>query len=265
MALTMAVLSLFVATSRWQPASAHVAHEEKGEPLEVSERLGSRVPLGLIFRDESGKAVRLGELISGPTVIIPGYYRCTNVCSFQQARMAETVGKLEKTPVRDYRIISISFDETEGAELASRSKKMHLTPLGEGFPPEGWRFLTGDAASIRPLLEAIGFGIRRQGGEFIHPVASIVVSGDGTIVRYLYGITILPKDLSLAIGEARSGIIGAPLRKMVDFCFTYDPAGRTYVFNLLRVSATVVIITLAAFMAFLLFGGKKRRKERPEA
>jgi len=261
----MAVLSLFVATSRWQPASAHVAHEEKGEPLEVSERLGSRVPLGLIFRDESGKAVRLGELISGPTVIIPGYYRCTNVCSFQQARMAETVGKLEKTPVRDYRIISISFDETEGAELASRSKKMHLTPLGEGFPPEGWRFLTGDAASIRPLLEAIGFGIRRQGGEFIHPVASIVVSGDGTIVRYLYGITILPKDLSLAIGEARSGIIGAPLRKMVDFCFTYDPAGRTYVFNLLRVSATVVIITLAAFMAFLLFGGKKRRKERPEA
>jgi protein SCO1/2 len=86
----------------------------------------------------------------------------------------------------------------------------------------------------------------------------VIVSPEGTIVRYLYGTTILPKDLALALVEAKNGIVGVSVRKLMEYCFTFDPAAKTYVFNLLRVSASVVIIAAGGFLAFLFLGGKKR-------
>jgi len=92
----------------------------------------------------------------------------------------------------------------------------------------------------------------------------MVLSPDGTIVRYLYGTTILPKDLALALVEAKNGITGVSVRKLMEYCFTYDPTAKTYVFNLLRVSASVVIIAAGSFLAFLFIGSRKRiqRKAR---
>ncbi|HEY5973696.1 MAG TPA: SCO family protein, partial [Geobacteraceae bacterium] len=228
----------------------------------LEERLGDRLPLDLIFRDETGQPVRLGDLVTGPTIILPVYYRCTNVCNFLQHGLASALPAVKRTPVREYRVISVSFDETETPAVAARSRQMYLSAMGIPFPPEGWRFLTGDADSIRRLTAAAGFRFARQGHDFIHPVASFVVAGDGTIVRYLYGTSFLPKDLTLALLEAQGGRTGAAIRRAVDYCFTFDPAGKTYVFNLLRVSATVVIICVGTFLAFLLLGGKKRGKDR---
>ncbi|HXE98349.1 MAG TPA: hypothetical protein VN642_18240, partial [Dongiaceae bacterium] len=111
------------------------------------------------------------------------------------------------------------------------------------------------------LTDALGFHFQRQGRDFIHPVASMVVSPDGTIIRYLYGTTILPKDLALALIEAKNGIAGVSVRKLMEYCFTYDPTGKTYVFNLLRVSATVVIICTGGFMAFLILGRRRKHAE----
>ena len=127
------------------------------------------------------------------------------------------------------------------------------------FPEDGWRFLTGDARDIRRLTDAAGYRFARKGRDFIHPVASFVVARDGTIVRYLYGTTFLPKDLTLALLEARDGKVGVTIRKVVGYCFTFDPEGKTYVFNLLRVSATVVIAGAAAFLAFLLLTGRRHK------
>lgn len=225
----------------------------------VVEKLGTRIPLDITFRDESGRPVRLGELVSGPTIILPVYYRCSNVCSVLQTRIAGALQSLQRIPVAEYRVISFSFDDQETPEMAARSKHTYLSAIKKPFPEDGWRFLTGDAASIHRLTGALGYGFQRQRGEFVHPVASIVVSGDGTIVRYLYGVTVLPKDLALAITQAKSGVAGASIRKLMDYCFSYDPAGNTYVFNLLKVSATVVIICAGSFLAFLLLGGKKRQ------
>ena len=132
------------------------------------------------------------------------------------------------------------------------------------FPEDGWRFLTGDAASIRRLTEAAGYRFQRKGLDFIHPVASFVVARDGTIVRYFYGSTFLPKDLTLALIEARDGRVGTTIRKVVGYCFSFDPAGKTYVFNLLRVSATVVIICTGGFLVFLLLTGRKRSQHPSE-
>jgi protein SCO1/2 len=230
----------------------------------VEEQLGTKIPLDIAFRDETGAIVRLADLISGPTIILPVYYSCRNVCAYQQGRMAGTLQTLERQPLVDYKIISISFDETETPEMAARSKRTYLTAIRKPFPADGWRFLTGDAASIRRFTEAIGYRFQRQGSDFIHPVASVVVSADGTIIRYLYGIAVLPKDLALAIAEAKSGVAGASVRKLMDYCFTFDPQAKTYVFNLLRVSATTVILCAGGFLVFLLLTGRKRKQPQSE-
>jgi protein SCO1/2 len=239
--------------------------QDAGATVGLDERLGAKIPLDITFRDETGRPVRLAYLIAGPTIILPVYYSCTNVCNFLQGGLASVLPAVKGTPGKAYQVLSVSIDETETPALAAKFKKMYLTSMQAPFPDKGWRFLTGDAQSIRRLTDAAGYRFQRKGRDFIHPVASFVVAGDGTIVRYLYGTTFLPKDLTLALLEAREGRVGATIRKVVGYCFSYDPAGKTYVFNLLRVSATVVILSTGGFLAFLMLTGRKPRHRPPGA
>jgi protein SCO1/2 len=234
--------------------------DEAGAGLE--EHLGGKIPLDATFIDETGKPVRLGDIITVPTIILPVYYGCTNECNFLQGGLATALQSVKRTPGKEYRVISVSFDEKETPSIASRSKRMYFTSMNTPFPEDGWRFLTGDATNIRRLTDAAGYHFQRQGRDFIHPVASFVVARDGTIVRYLYGTTFLSKDLTLALLEARDGKVGATIRKVVGYCFDFDPKGKTYVFNILRVSATVVLVAMGAFLSFLLLTGNKHRRSR---
>jgi protein SCO1/2 len=227
----------------------------------LDEELGGQLPLDLLFRDEKGRTLRLGDLLTGPTIILPVYYSCTNVCNFLQQGLARALPAVQRQPGKEYRVLSLSFDETETPELAARYQRTYLTTMNAPFPEDAWLFLTGDAKSIHALTAAAGYRFQRQGRDFIHPVASFVVAKDGTIVRYLYGTTFLPKDLTLALLEARDGRVGVTIRKVVGYCFSFDPAAKTYVFNLLRISATVVLLCAGSFLAYLLLTGKKRRKE----
>lgn len=229
----------------------------------VNELIGSKIPTDSIFRDEEGKTVRLGDLITGPTIILPVYYSCTNVCYSLQWGLAQALPRIKSTPGEEYRVISISFDEHDTPQLAAKFKRVYLSSMHAPFPENGWRFLTGDAYNIRKFTTAAGYGFQRRGRDFLHPVTSLIVAGDGTIARYLYGTNFLPKDLSLALIEARDGTSGTTIRKMMEYCFTFDPGQKTYVFNILRVSATVVILCTGGFLAFLTLTGKNRKKPVP--
>lgn len=244
------------------PSAEHHHHEAApadGGGAGLDERLGAKILLDITFRDEEGRPVRLAELVTGPTIILPVYYRCTNVCNFLQNGMAAVIPQIKRKPGEEYRVLSVSFDETETPELASRYKKIYLTAINAPFPEDGWRFLTGDASSIRRLTDAAGYRFQRKGEDFIHPVASFVIARDGTIVRYLHGTDFLAKDVTLALLEAKEGTVGKTVRTVVGYCFTFDPKQKTYVFNLLRVSATVVILAAGSFLAFLLLTGRKRK------
>ena len=238
---------------------AHTSRDEAQPDIGVEEQLGAKIPLDLTFRDETGHPVQLGDLVTGPTIILPVYYSCTNVCNFLQGGLASALPAVKRKPDGEYRVISVSFDETETPAMAARSKRMYLTSMNAPFPTGGWRFLTGDPQNIRRLTAAAGYRFQRKGRDFIHPVASFVVARDGMIVRYLYGTNFLPKDLTLALLEAQSGTVGATIRTVVGYCFSFDPAGRTYVFKLLRVSATVVFMSAGGFLLFLFLTGRKRR------
>jgi protein SCO1 len=233
---------------------------EQTTQVGVDERLGSKLPLELRFRDETGRTVRLGDLITGPTIILPVYYGCTNVCNYMQGGLARILPTLKPVPGTDYRVLSISIDETETPELAAKYQRMYLSALKTPFPAGAWHFLTGDAASIKKLADASGYRFQRRGRDFMHPVASFVVAGDGMIVRYLYGTSFLAKDLTLALVEARQGRVGTTIRKMVGYCFSFDPASKSYEFNLLRVSATVVLLCCGGFFAFLVLTGKRGKR-----
>lgn len=232
---------------------------ERPGNVEIDEQLGRKIPLDLTFHDEAGNDVRLGDLIVGPTLILPVYYRCTNVCNYLQVRVANLIKTVKSQPGQDYRIISVSFDERETPALAKKNKQMYLTAMNRPIPSDGWRFLTGNREAILGLTNAIGYRFDRRGDDFIHPVASVVVAGDGTVIRYLYGVNMLPKDLALAILEAEKGVVGTSIRKLAEYCFTYDPITKTYVLNLLRISATVVILSTGIFLAYLFLSGKKKK------
>lgn len=191
--------------------------------------------------------------------MLPVYYGCSNICNYLQGGLARTLPELKPQPGKDYRVLSFSIDETETPEQALRYQRMYLTAMKVPFPAEGWRFLTSERASIKALTEAAGYRFQRRGHDFDHPVVSFVVAGDGTIVRYLYGTSFLAKDLTLALIEARQGKAGNTIRKMVDYCFSFDPEKKSYQFNLLRVSATVVLLCCGGFFAWLMLTGKRTK------
>ena len=237
---------------------------EPAADVGITEHTGSRIPLDVTFRDEAGKTVRLADLIDGPTIIVPVYFSCANVCYNLQWKLAQALPAVKRTPDREYRVISVSFDEHDTPELAAKFKRVYLASMHAPFPENGWRFLTGDVAGIKRLTDAVGFSFQRRGRDFLHPVASVVVTGDGMIVRYLHGANFLPKDLTLALVEAREGRSGSAVRKVMEYCFSYDAGQNGYVFNLLRVSATVVIVCTGSFLIFLIVTGRKRRRRNNE-
>jgi len=238
-----------------------VQSEDSAAKVGLDEKLGTHIPLDLTFRDEQGKPVRLADLITMPTVIAPVYYRCPNVCHFLQGDLARVLPGLKLKAGEDYQVISFSFDENEKPELAERSRNTYYAAMKNQYPDQAWRFLTGDLETIHKLTDAAGYRFQKVGTEFLHPVVFFVVSPDGMIVRYLHGTHVVPKDLTLALYEAKEGHVGTTIRKMVQYCFSFDPEQKTYVFNLLRVSATAILTTLAIFATFLIFGGKRPNKK----
>jgi len=245
-------------TKEGQHQHAEMPDDDPGVGLD--EKIGATIPLELTFRDETGKPVTLASLINGPTIIAPIYYRCPNVCNFLQSDLARVLPDIKKKPGKEYQVLSVSFDDTETPELATKNREMYYKAMKGEYPDGAWRFLTGDHDAIMKLTGAAGYRFKKMhDGQFLHPVAIFVVDKNGMIVRYLHGTRFLPKDITLALIEASEGRLGTTIQKVVRFCFSYDPENKTYVFNILRVTGSVVLLTAVAFMAFLFFGGKKKK------
>lgn len=247
------------------PEHLHPQPSPEPEQVGLEERLGDYIPLDAIFRDETGRSVALKDLIDGPTVIAPVYYKCPNVCTFIQGSLAQTLPEVALRPGEEYRVLSISFDETDTPAIAEKSKRNYFSAMRRQYPQDAWRFLSGDAPQIRRLTDSLGYYFQRRGVDFLHPVAIAVVARDGKIVRYHYGTRFLPMDLTLSLVEGSQGKVGTTIKRVLGYCFSYDAANRRYVFNILKVSATVVLVTLGSFLAFLLLSGRRSEKHGPKS
>jgi len=237
------------------------AHAEQPKDLSgigIDERLGKVIPLDLTFYDEDANPVNLKQLIHRPTILAPVYYSCPNVCSFLLFNLAGVVNKMPSEAGKEYQVLTFSFDETEKPSLALEKKKMYLKMIEKPFPEEAWRFLTGDEVTIHKLTDAIGFHFKRQGQDFLHPVSLVILSPNGKITRYLYGTEFLPFDLKMALLEASEERVGPTLSKVLRFCFSYDPQGRKYVFNTLKVTGIVTLLFALSLILFLVLKGKRK-------
>jgi protein SCO1/2 len=259
MRLGLRTLILLLATLFFQNiAQAHVEQPKDLSNIGIDEKLGQLIPLDLTFHDENGNPVTLGKLIHTPTILTLVYLHCPNVCSLLLQNLADVLNRLSAEPDKEYRVLSISFDETEKPDLALQKKKTYLKMIQKPFPEDTWRFLTGDKENIHKLTDAIGFHFKRQGQDFLHPVSLVILSPDGKITRYIYGTEFLPFDIKMALLEASEGKVGPTLSKVLRFCFSYDPKGRKYVFNILKVTGIVTLLFALSLILFLVF--KEKRK-----
>jgi protein SCO1/2 len=241
-----------------------LGHETTATKADIAleEKLGQYLPANAAFVDENGRKILLDKFIDKPTIIAPVYLSCMHECPMLLTGLAQVLGKLELVkPGKDFQVITLSFDDTDTPKTAAEKKVNYLKAVGKPFPEDSWKFLTGDAANIRKVTDSIGFKFQRDGEHgFSHPVTLVVVSPQGKIVRYLEGISFLPFDVTMALNEAAQGKIGSPARKALMYCFSYDPLKKSYVFNILKVTGTVMVLFVASFFAYLMITGKRKEQ-----
>jgi protein SCO1/2 len=232
------------------------------EKVAILERLGEHVPLGVEFVDEEGKNVVLRDLVDKPTVLSLVYLSCRHACPMLLNGFAEVLGKTDLKAGKDFNVITVSFDENDTFEVAAEKKGNYIAAIGKPFPEKEWKFLTGTKENIEKLTQSVGFSFKREeNGMFTHPVTLTILSSEGKVIRYLSGTTFLPFDLKMAVTEATEGRVGSVVRRAILYCFSYDPGGRRYVFNILRVVGIVTILVAASFVTFLIVTGKKERNK----
>ncbi len=230
----------------------------------INEQLGKKIPLDLTFTDEYGNKVALKDIFTNSTVLAFVYYKCPGICSPLMTEIANVVNKVDLQPGVDYNIITISMDERETPEIARDKKKDFIKIIDKNLPNSAWRFLTGDSVNIHKATEAAGFHFVRKGNQFLHTTAVIFVSKDGKICRYLYPsyskkgeFSILPFDFKMANLETVKGKTIPTVGKILQFCFSYDPKGKTYVFDLLKVFGAGTIFLVLIFVVFVVVKPKK--------
>lgn len=252
------IISLFI-TGTLPPGVSCAEDGVKPESIGIEEKAGKGIPLGAIFFDESGRTVSLRELLDKPALISFAYYRCTNLCNDISGNISGIIKGIGSEPVRDFSLITISFDENDTPREAAAKKRAALKAIGSPFPEGGWRFLTGDAENIKKVTASAGFGFKRQGEGFIHPAALVAVSPEGRIIRYMYGDRYLPAEIDMAIAEASAGRPVPAIPKALLFCYRYNPQSGAYVFSVLRLFAALTLLSAFGFCVYL-FGSSRRHE-----
>ncbi|MBK9291054.1 MAG: SCO family protein [Bacteroidetes bacterium] len=230
------------------------------EQLGVYEQLDRYLEDGLMFTDENYQEVDLKAAINKPTVLALVYYECPGICTPLMNGLADVMKKSDMLANKDYQVFTVSFSHREKPFLAMNKKKTYVKLVEKGDLENGWRFFTGDSITIRRLLDNVGYQIKQEGGEYIHPATLIVLSPDGKITRYLHGTYFLPFDFKMAIIEASQGKSGPTINKVLKFCFSYDPEGQRYVLNITSISGSIILLAALIFLAYLLISGRKKRQ-----
>ncbi len=222
----------------------------------IEEKTGQYLPLELEFVDEQGKRVRLGDIIDRPTIFLPIYFYCPNICSKNLANLAIALGNLSFKPEKEYRVIALSFNAAENAADAARAKKNYLKIVGDDFPSDAWRFLTGSPQAIIAAMDAVGFRFKKIDDQtFIHPAALMTIAKDGKIIRYVYG-SFLAGDIDMGLADAASGRPSLSVKRLLAFCFNYDPDSNKYVFQRVK---TGVMLFFGIVLIFVFIYFKRKR------
>ena len=225
------------------------------------QRLGTEVPSELIFRDTGGQSVRLGSLLQGrPTLLVPGYYRCANLCSFVRAGVANALRASQLRPGREFNVVLLSIDPGEQpAEATATQREDARSHPGAGV--EHWHYLTGNSEAIAQLTRAIGFSylFDPRNGQYDHGAGVVILTPDGTISQYLFGVQFSEQTLRLALVDASRGRLGTIVDRLLLLCCDYDPSTGRYSLTINRVMQGLGTLSALALATLILV---LRRAER---
>ena len=229
----------------------------------IEQRLDEQVPLDTPFRDEAGREVRLGDYFKAgrPVLLSLVYYECPMMCNEILNGQVGMMEALKFDAGREFEAVTVSFDPRETPEVAARKKQTYVKRYGRKGADEGWHFLTGSQESVDRLTRAVGFNYSwdEASKQFAHASAIMVVTPEGKLSHYFYGIEFPPKDVRLSLVEASAGRVGSPVDQLLLYCYHYDPTTGKYgpvIMNILRVLGVGTVAGVVALVLVL------RRRER---
>jgi protein SCO1/2 len=223
----------------------------------IDQRLNEQVPLDLHFRDETGKTVRLGDYFGKKPVILSlVYFDCPMLCTMAENGLLHSLEEVKFSVGREFDVLTISFDPHDTPELAAAKKAVYVGLYGRKGAERGWHFLTGDEGAIEQLTQAVGFRYRydAQAKQFVHATGIMMLTPQGKISRYFYGIYYPSRDLRLGLVEASADKIGSPVDEVLLFCCRYDPATGKYgviISRIIQISGLITLLCIAGLILAL--------------
>jgi protein SCO1/2 len=238
----------------------------------IAQRLNEQLPLGLTFTDDAGKRVQLGSYFGKrPAILALVYYQCPMLCSEELNGLTGALQMVSFVPGKDFDVIVISIDPSEGTDLAAAKKRSYVKRYGHRETAGGWHFMTGGQAEIDALTKAVGYGYVKIPGpdgrltQFAHASSIQIVTPEGKLAQYYMGVEYSPKDLRLGLVEASANRIGSPVDNILTYCYHYDPQTNKHsliVARVVQMGGLVTVASLGGFM-FIMFRRDIRRDSKP--
>ena len=236
----------------------------------IEQKLNEQLPLSAEFRDENGNAVKLGDYFGKdkPVVLALVYYECPMLCNEVLNGLTGSLKGISFDAGREFEVVAISFDtrENEKPDLAKNKKASYLNRYARAGAENGWHFLTGTQGEIDKVTQAVGFTYEfdEATNQFAHAGGIIIITPDGKISRYLYGIDYAPKDLKFALMDSAEGNIGSPVEQLYLYCFHYNPATGKYGLQILSVMRLMAVFTVLGLGGMLFVFWRREKKVRTE-
>ncbi|MDB6064254.1 MAG: Electron transport protein SCO1/SenC [Pedosphaera sp.] len=247
--LLAAIACLLSPASRAQSVS-----EEALGKITFEQKLNQQVSPDLQFRDEEGKPVKLGDYFGArPVIVVMGYYGCPMLCTLVLNGLVESLQDIKLKMGDQFDVINVSIDPLETPALAAAKKKSYLKQYGRHDSAKGWHFLTGEEPSIKRFADEIGFqyAYDAPSRQFAHPSGLVILTPQGRVARYFFGVSYSSKELNTALKEASANKVGSPMQQFLMLCFHYSPITGKYgavIMGGVRACAIITLLILLRLM-----------------
>jgi protein SCO1/2 len=235
----------------------------------IDQRLGAQIALDTVFHDETGQAVRLGDYFgSKPVILVLSYFQCPRLCPLVLDGLTQSLKTLTFAIGEQFQVVTVSIDARDTPEVARAKKNQYMQRYGRSGAAEGWHFLTGASADIGRLARSVGFRYTydAHADQFVHAAGIMIVTPQGKLARYLYGLDYAPRQIRLGLVEAAANTIGSPIDQLLLYCYHYDPSTGAYslvVTNVVRLAGAATVLGMGALLGILFY--RERRKDATPA
>jgi protein SCO1 len=232
----------------------------------IDQKLNAQVPLDAMFRDEAGRMVKLGDYFGQrPVILTLVYYECPMLCTQVLNGAVSALKVMTFTAGQEFDVVTVSFNPKETPAMAAAKKQTYLAKYGRPQAAAGWHFLTGEQPAIDALAGSVGFRYTfdQSSGQYVHASAIMVLTPQGRVSKYFYGIEYPPKDIRLGLIEASGGKIGTPVDQVLLYCYHYDPHSGKYsmiVMNVLRLAGVATVTLIAGFIGLMWIRDRRKLK-----